>query len=54
MTIEGAAPEGTDWVALVTGVRSEDNQRMYRRAGYRPEREQRDPRIVALRKRRRA
>jgi tRNA (guanine37-N1)-methyltransferase len=51
--IEAAAPEDTDSVALVTGVRSEDNQRMYRRAGYRPEREQPDPRVVALRKPRR-
>jgi tRNA (guanine37-N1)-methyltransferase len=51
--IEAAAPEGTDSVALVTGVRSEGNQRMYRRAGYRLEREQPDPRVVAMRKRRR-
>ena len=50
--IEAAAPDGTDSVALVTGVRSEANQRMYRRAGFRPEREQHDPRVVALRKRR--
>jgi tRNA (guanine37-N1)-methyltransferase len=50
--IEAAAPDGTTSVALVTGIRSEDNQRMYRRAGYRPEPEQPDPRVVALRKRR--
>ena len=52
--IEAAAPPATTWVALVTGVHSEGNQRMYRKAGYRPEREQPDPRVVALRKRRRA
>ena len=51
--IEAAAPEGTDSFALVTGVHSAGNQRMYRKAGYRPEREQPDPRVVALRKRRR-
>jgi tRNA (guanine37-N1)-methyltransferase len=51
--VEAAAPDGTDTVALVTGVHSEDNQRMYRRAGYRPGREQPDPRVVALRKPRR-
>jgi tRNA (guanine37-N1)-methyltransferase len=50
--IEAAAPDGTDTIALVTGARSEANQRLYRRAGYRPERVQPDPRIVALHKRR--
>ena len=50
--IEAAAPPTTTSVALVTGVHSGANQRMYRRAGYRPEREQPDPRVVALRKRR--
>lgn len=50
--IEAAAPDGTDAIALVTGARSEANQRLYRRAGYRPERAQPDPRIVALHKRR--
>ena len=50
--VEAAAPAATDAVALVTGVRSEGNQRMYRRAGYRPEPGQPDPRVVALRKRR--
>ncbi len=51
--IEAAGPEGTDSFALVTGSRSQHNQLLYRRAGYRPEKEQDDPRIVALRKRRR-
>ena len=52
--IEAAAPPATTAVALVTGVHSGANQRMYRRAGYRPERDQPDPRVVALRKRRSA
>jgi len=51
--IEAAAPDGTDSIALVTGIHSKDNQRMYRKAGYRPDPEQPDPRLLALRKRRR-
>ena len=51
--IEAAAPDGTESFSLVTGIRSEDNQRMYRRAGYRPDRDQPDPRVIALSKRNR-
>ena len=51
--IEAAAPDGVESYALVTGVSSDANQRMYRKAGYRPEREQPDARVVALRKQRR-
>jgi len=47
--IEAAAPAGTSRLTLVTGARSERNLRMYRRAGYRPEREQpEDPGVVRL------
>jgi tRNA (guanine37-N1)-methyltransferase len=50
---EEAAPEEARWYGLVTGSRSEENLRRYRRAGYRPSPEQPDPDIVHLRKRRR-
>ncbi len=51
--IEEAAPREARWLHLVTGARSDRNLRMYRRAGYRPDREQPDPVICHLRKRRR-
>jgi tRNA (guanine37-N1)-methyltransferase len=50
---EGAAPPDARWLGLVTGARSEDNLRMYRRAGYRPSRDQPDPGILHLSKRHR-
>ena len=49
---EAAPPEATSY-ALVTGARSESNLRRYRRAGYRPARDQADPQIVRLVKPRR-
>jgi tRNA (guanine37-N1)-methyltransferase len=51
---EEAAPPDLEWVGLITGARSEDNLRMYHRAGYRPRREQPDPRLARLFKRRRS
>ena len=51
--VEEAAPPDARTVGVITGARSEDNLRMYRRAGFRPIREQRDPRLTRLSKRRR-
>jgi tRNA (guanine37-N1)-methyltransferase len=51
--VEAAAPADTRWYGLVTGARSEDNLRRYRRAGYRAAAQQPDPVIVHLRRRRR-
>jgi tRNA (guanine37-N1)-methyltransferase len=51
--IEEAAPVDARRIELVTGARSEANQRMYHRAGYRPGPVQDDARIVRLSKRRR-
>ena len=51
---EGAAPEGTRRIHLITGVASERNQRLYRRAGYRPDRAAGAPRgTICLAKHRR-
>ena len=50
---EELAPEEAAAYVLVTGPASAANLRRYARAGYRPAREQPDPRVVALRKRRR-
>ncbi|MDX6323996.1 MAG: tRNA (guanine37-N1)-methyltransferase [Nocardioidaceae bacterium] len=50
---EEAAPADARSWGLVTGARSEDNLRRYRRAGYRAAAEQPEPWIVHLRKRRR-
>jgi tRNA (guanine37-N1)-methyltransferase len=49
---EEAAPDDARWCGLVTGARSEDNLRRYRRAGYRLLPTQPDPVIAHLRKRR--
>ncbi len=50
---EEAAPPDARSIGLITGARSEDNLRMYRRAGFRPIRDQRDPRLARLSKPRR-
>jgi tRNA (guanine37-N1)-methyltransferase len=47
-----AAPHGATRLGVVTGARSEANLRMYRRAGFRPSREQPDPRLTHLFRRR--
>jgi tRNA (guanine37-N1)-methyltransferase len=47
-----AAPEDARRVVLMTGARSEANLRMYRRAGFRPDREQPEPGAVRLSRRR--
>jgi tRNA (guanine37-N1)-methyltransferase len=47
-----AAPDEARRLALMTGARSEANIRMYRRAGFRPDREQPDPGAVRLSRRR--
>jgi tRNA (guanine37-N1)-methyltransferase len=47
--VEAAAPPEARRLSLFTGMRSEDNLRMYRRAGYRPERDQPgDPGVLHL------
>ncbi len=51
--IEEAAPPDARSVGVITGARSVDNLRMYRRAGFRPVRDQPDPRLTRLSKRRR-
>ena len=51
--IEEAAPPDVRSIGVITGARSDDNLRMYRRAGFRPLREQDDPRLARLSKRRR-
>jgi tRNA (guanine37-N1)-methyltransferase len=48
--IQEAAPPEARMMGLITGARSEDNLRMYRRAGFRPLREQQDPRLARLSK----
>ena len=50
-SIEAAAPPDARSIGLITGARSEDNLRMYHRAGFRPLPEQPDPRLVRLSKR---
>jgi tRNA (guanine37-N1)-methyltransferase len=47
-----AAPPDAPTIGVITGARSEDNLRMYRRAGFRPLRDQEDPRLTRLSKRR--
>jgi tRNA (guanine37-N1)-methyltransferase len=48
-----AAPREATRLGVVTGARSEDNLRMYHRAGFRPSRAQPDPRLTHLFRRRR-
>jgi tRNA (guanine37-N1)-methyltransferase len=48
-----AAPREATRLGVVTGARSEANLRMYHRAGFRPSREQPDPRLTHLFRRRR-
>jgi len=45
---ESAAPPGARRITLFTGARSQENLRLYRRAGYRPEAEQPDPGVVRM------
>jgi tRNA (guanine37-N1)-methyltransferase len=52
--VEEAAPPAVRSFSVITGARSEDNLRMYRRAGFRPVRDQHDPRIARLSKPRRS
>jgi tRNA (guanine37-N1)-methyltransferase len=46
--VVAAAPDEARRLALMTGARSEANLRMYRRAGFRPDRDQPDPGVVRL------
>jgi tRNA (guanine37-N1)-methyltransferase len=48
--VESAAPPDARRVSLFTGAASADNLRLYRRAGYRPDREQPDAGLVRLSK----
>jgi tRNA (guanine37-N1)-methyltransferase len=50
--IQEAAPPEARTIGVITGARSEDNLRMYRRAGFRPVPEQPDPRLTRLSRRR--
>jgi tRNA (guanine37-N1)-methyltransferase len=50
---QAAAPPDARSIGVITGARSEGNLRMYRRAGFRPLREQPDPRLARLSKPRR-
>ncbi len=50
---EGTAPPDIERYALMTGAGSRDNLRMYRKAGYRPVPEQREPGVTFLAKPRR-
>ncbi len=50
---ESQAPPEYTRFALMTGAKSVDNLRMYRKAGYRPVPDQREPGVVFLAKRRR-
>jgi tRNA (guanine37-N1)-methyltransferase len=50
--VQWAAPPEARTIGVITGARSEDNLRMYRRAGFRPVPEQPDPRLTRLAKRR--
>jgi tRNA (guanine37-N1)-methyltransferase len=50
--VVAAAPDEARRLALMTGARSEANLRMYRRAGFRPDREQPEPGVVRLSRRR--
>jgi tRNA (guanine37-N1)-methyltransferase len=47
---ESAAPPDARRMSLFTGAASADNLRLYRRAGFRPEREQPDAGLVRLSK----
>ncbi len=51
--VTAVAPDGATRLGVVTGARSEANLRMYHRAGFRPSREQPDPRLTHLSRRRR-
>jgi tRNA (guanine37-N1)-methyltransferase len=46
--VVAAAPDEARRLALMTGARSEANLRRYRRAGFRPDRDQPDPGVVRL------
>ena len=46
--VQEAAPPDARSIGVVTGARSADNLRMYHRAGFRPVREQADPRLTRL------
>jgi hypothetical protein len=48
-----AAPQEATRLGVITGARSEANLRMYHRAGFRPSREQPDPRLTHLFRRKR-
>ena len=50
--VQAAAPPDAASIGVITGARSTDNLRMYRRAGFRPLRDQPDPRLTRLTKRR--
>ena len=50
--VQEAAPPDARSLGVITGARSVDNLRMYHRAGFRPLREQPDPRLTRLTKRR--
>ena len=52
--IQEAAPPDARSLGVITGARSVDNLRLYHRAGFRPRREQPDPRLTRLTKRLRA
>jgi tRNA (guanine37-N1)-methyltransferase len=46
--VVAAAPDEARRLALMTGARSEANLRRYRRAGFRPDRDQPDPGVVRM------
>jgi tRNA (guanine37-N1)-methyltransferase len=51
--VMAAAPQEATRLGVMTGARSEANLRMYHRAGFRPSRDQPDPRLTHLFRRRR-